>query len=86
LKDVIQISHLKFAEERGLEKTYCPSEVARELFKKDWRDNMDLVRKVADKLVKSGDLLVLQKGEIKSGLPSKLKGPIRLRKKRDNAI
>jgi len=81
LKDEIQISHLKFAEERGFEKTYCPSEVARELFPEDWRDKMGLVRKVADQLVKSGDLLVLQKGEIKLELPSQLVGPIRLRKK-----
>ena len=83
LKDEIQISHLKFAEERGLEKTYCPSEVARELFPNNWRDKMDLIRNVADELVKSGELVVLQKGEIKKELPSKLKGPIRLRKRND---
>ncbi|WP_010231595.1 DUF3253 domain-containing protein [Gillisia marina] len=78
---LIKASHLKFANERASDKTYCPSEVARELFPNEWRDKMDLVRIVADDLVKSGHLLVLQKGEIKLELPSKLVGPIRLRKK-----
>lgn len=77
----IHNSHLKFADKRGLEKTYCPSDVARELFPENWRNKMDLVREVADELVKSGHLLVLQKGVIKMELPSKLTGPIRLRKK-----
>lgn len=77
----IRNSHLKFAEDRGLEKTFCPSEVARKLFPENWRDKMDLVRKVADGLVESGQLVALQNGEIKSELPSALIGPIRLRKK-----
>ena len=79
--DLIKASHRKFAEMRDHGKTYCPSEVARELFPNDWRDKMDLVRSVADILVESGELLVLQKGEIKKDLPSKLMGPIRLQKR-----
>ena len=79
--NLIMASHLNFAENRDHGKTYCPSEVARELFPNDWRDKMDLVRSVADILVESGELLVLQKGEIKKGLPSKLMGPIRLQKR-----
>lgn len=75
-------SHLKFAEERGFEKTYCPSEVAKELFPENWRDKMNLVREIADKLVIENKLVVLQKGIIKTELPSKLTGPIRLQKKK----
>lgn len=66
---------------RGLGKTFCPSEVARELFSDKWRDEMELIRNVADDLVKKGKLVVLQKGIIQNKLPSELKGPIRLRKK-----
>ena len=79
--DKIRNSHLFFAEERGIEKTYCPSEVARKLFPENWRDKMNLVREMADELVKSGMLVVLQKGEISLTPPSKLSGPIRLQKK-----
>lgn len=76
----IQNTHLQFAEARGFDKTYCPSEVARKLFSDNWRDKMDLVREVANELVKNEKLVVLQKGEIRTDLPSELKGPIRLRK------
>lgn len=76
----IRNAHLKFAADRGSEKTFCPSEVARELFAEDWRQKMDLVREIADELVIEGKLNVLQKGIVKHDLPSKLSGPIRLRK------
>lgn len=79
--DTIVETHLKFAESRGNDKTYCPSEVARELFPDDWRLKMDEVRKVADDLIKNNKLIVLQKGIIKNELPTNLIGPIRLRKK-----
>ncbi len=77
----IRNSHLFFAEDRGFKKTYCPSEVARKLFPENWREKMNLVREIADELVKSGKLVVLQKGEISLTPPSKLSGPIRLQKK-----
>ena len=79
--ELIRSCHLKFAENRGFEKTYCPSEVARELFPEDWRSNMDLVRKVADHLVVEKKLIAMQAGIVKKKLPSQLVGPIRLRKK-----
>ncbi|MGI9527254.1 MAG: DUF3253 domain-containing protein [Weeksellaceae bacterium] len=79
----IRESHLKFAKERDHDKTYCPSEVARELYD-DWRPKMDLVRKVADQMVQQNELYLLQKDIIQSGLPSNLKDPIRLRIKEDN--
>lgn len=78
---LIKKTHLEFSENRDVDKTYCPSEVARKLYPNNWRDKMDLVRKVANTLVESGTLITLQKGENQSELPSKIKGPIRLRKK-----
>ena len=80
-EEKIRQAHLQFAESRGLEKTFCPSEVARALFPESWRDKMELVRKIADHLVVEKKLVALQNGLIKSELPSKLIGPIRLRKK-----
>ncbi len=76
-----KISLLKLADERGLEKTFCPSEVARQLFPNYWRDKMDEIRKEADILIKENKLVVMQKEIIQKDLPSKLKGPIRLRLK-----
>ncbi|MGB6151833.1 MAG: DUF3253 domain-containing protein [Pricia sp.] len=72
--------HLKFAEDRGTDKTYCPSEVARKIYPDDWRPKMDLVRQVADTLVESGKLVVLQNGRKIDDKPSEATGPIRLRK------
>lgn len=79
--DKIKNAHLQFAAERGFGKTYCPSEVARELFPEEWRSKMDLVREVADQLVTAGKLQVLQGNAVGRDLVSKLKGPIRLRRK-----
>ncbi|MGB3590269.1 MAG: DUF3253 domain-containing protein [Nonlabens sp.] len=74
----VETTLLSFALERGSHKTFCPSEVARRLFKDDWRDQMNCVRLIADSLVQQNHLQVLQKGVIQNTLPSKLKGPIRL--------
>jgi len=79
-KKKVAMEHLKYAYERGMEKTYCPSEVARSIFPNEWRKQMDLVRQVADELVASGELVTMQFGEIISQKPSMAKGPIRLRK------
>lgn len=64
VKDRIADIHLKLAENRGLDKTYCPSEVARIYAPDDWRSKMEEVRQVADTLVASGKLVTLQKGKI----------------------
>jgi len=79
--ETIRNFHLDFAEQRGLESTYCPSEVARACFSKDWRSQMDLVRQVADELVADEKLVVMQKGEIISAKAVDAKGAIRLRRK-----
>lgn len=82
-REKIMHAHLNFAEIRGPEKTYCPSELARTLFPKDWKQYMDIVREVADILVAQGKLETLQQGNVISEPPSSAKGPIRLRKAED---
>ena len=62
---------------RGEGKTICPSEVARKLFPEDWRDQMEVVRIEAKKLVKEGKLVITQKGKMVD--PEAIKGAIRLR-------
>jgi hypothetical protein len=78
----IESKHLEIANKRGVVKTYCPSEVARQLFPNAWRDKMDNVREVADDLWKDGKLIVSQFGKDLNILPSKVKGHIRLREKK----
>lgn len=79
-KDKLRNLHLDLAQQRGLEKTYCPSEVAKLYNPDNWREEMDTVRKVADELVKENKLVVMQEGEEIEELPSIAKGPIRLRR------
>ncbi|WP_031428605.1 DUF3253 domain-containing protein [Flavimarina sp. Hel_I_48] len=81
IKEQIRESHIEFAESRGLEATYCPSEVARKINPENWRDLMDTVREVADELVDDAVLVVMQKGKIIQDSASNASGPIRLRKK-----
>lgn len=77
----IRTEHLKFAEIRGFDKTYCPSEVARELFPQNWREMMDQIREIGFEMAHEGKLTVLQKGIEQDILTTELKGPIRFRKK-----
>jgi hypothetical protein len=62
---------LDLAHQRGVGKTFCPSEAARRL-SDDWRPLMPEVRRVASQL----DLLATQKGVPVDPLTAK--GPIRL--------
>ena len=74
------------ADKRKLnDSSFCPSEIARMYFDENWRDGMDMVRKVADELVKENKLITLQKGIIIQNLPSEAKGPIRLKRKKSNS-
>ncbi|MBD2462755.1 DUF3253 domain-containing protein [Oscillatoria sp. FACHB-1407] len=63
--------------QRGLEKTICPSEVARDLGGDDWRLLMETVRQVGAELVTEGAIAALQKGRVVDPLTAK--GPIRFR-------
>ena len=73
----IERSILAALEERGAEKSVCPSEIARALWPEDWREHMDQVRAVAAQLAEQGRLQVTQKG--KPIDLATVKGPIRLR-------
>lgn len=57
-------------------KTFCPSEVARQLAK-EWRPLMPRVRTVAAHLIADGELQCLQRGRVVS--IDAARGPIRLR-------
>ena len=82
MKNRIKAHLIKMSDSRGRDKTFCPSEVARELFKEDeWRSQMDLIRSLADELVAEGQLVVMQKNKPIAVKPSEAVGPIRLRKK-----
>lgn len=77
---LITAEHKRLAVLRGVDRTYCPSEVARNLFPDDWRMYMDDVREIADQLIKERFLVLMQRGIVINDLASKAKGPIRLRK------
>jgi hypothetical protein len=69
---------LKLVNERGPEKTICPSEVARKLGEdSDWKKLMHPVHKAARELHKSGQVQIEQQGEPVD--PDQCRGPIRLR-------
>jgi hypothetical protein len=69
---------MSMAEKRGSDKTFCPSEVARQLAPKEdqWRSLMDPVRSAAAELTDKGQLVCKQHGKIVDIRTAK--GPIRL--------
>lgn len=62
---------------RGVEKSICPSEVARALDTTEWRSHLSRVRSVAAELARQGRIDILRKG--KPVDPDRVKGVIRLR-------
>lgn len=72
---LIRAKTLELVKARGCKKTCCPSEVARALSPKSWRDLMPAVRKIGAQLVKEGLIVVTQRGSIVD--LSTVKGPIR---------
>jgi hypothetical protein len=68
---------LLLAEQRGKDKTICPSEVARKLSANDWRSYMEEIRKTAFELRDAGKIVIMQKGNEIAG--SEVVGPIRIR-------
>lgn len=67
---------LRLVEERGADKSICPSEVARAL-DPDWQRLMGPVRQAAIGLVLAGRIDILRKG--KPVAPADVRGVIRLR-------
>lgn len=75
--DTIRQCLLAQVQQRGTEKTICPSGVARALGGDQWRNLMESVRAVGRDLAAEGKIVVTQKGQIVD--PHKAKGPIRYR-------
>ncbi len=68
---------LSVATQRGMEKSTCPSEIARMMFPDDWRKHMKDVRDVAIDLHRSKKVVITQKG-----LPidvDHIRGPVRIK-------
>lgn len=69
---------LDLARERGPAKTICPSDAARRVGGDGWRDLMDEARDIARDLARSGDVEILQKGDVVDP-DATWRGPIRIR-------
>ena len=66
---------LELAKKRGSGKTFCPSEVARNIQQDDWQVLMESIRREGKKMVNDNLLICTQKG--KPADPILAKGPIR---------
>lgn len=64
-------------QQRGLEKTICPSEAAKDLGGEEWRELMPVVRQVGALLAEEGMIVATQRGQVVD--PIVAKGPIRYR-------
>ena len=76
MSSAIQQQIRTLARQRGPQKTFCPSEIARALFPDNWRSQMPAVRQAARQLAQAGELRVLQSGQEVD--IEQAKGPIRL--------
>jgi len=65
-------------QERGPQKTICPSEVVRKLFPENWHDKMEEVRRAARRLVHKKIIIITQQNR---EVDINAKGPIRLKLK-----
>jgi hypothetical protein len=77
--DDIRKTILKLADERGPEKTFGPSDVARAVDRHNWRMLLDQVRLVASTLIHEGKIIATKSGRVVDITSSK--GPLRLKKK-----
>ena len=73
---IIRDCILRIAKKRGVNKSLCPSEVARDLHPENWRSLMPEVRRVTALLVQEGEVAVTQFG--KPVEPLNAKGHIRI--------
>lgn len=74
----LQEKIMTMAVERGQTKTFCPSEIARQMSsnEQEWRSYMEPIRSAATILIDQDRLVCKQKGEIVD--IRTVKGPIRL--------
>lgn len=79
IDDKIELTIISKLNNRGMNKSVCPSEIAKELFSDDWRLQMERVRSAARRLVNQNKIVITQKNKIVE--PSTAKGPIRLKLK-----
>ena len=81
LEKEIESAIISLTMTRGCSKSCCPSEIPRLMLKyPNWREFMDVTRKVAFKMAELGTIEILQKGAvINSSQLSCVKGAIRLR-------
>jgi hypothetical protein len=73
-----ELTILQIATERGEQKSFCPSEVARAL-SEEWRPLLTHVRAAARRLAEAGQIDILRHG--KPIEPAAIRGVIRLRLK-----
>lgn len=66
------------AHHRAPDKTICPSDAARAVGGETWREDMELARDVVRDLARTGDVEVLQRGEVVS-VDGDWRGPVRVR-------
>ena len=74
--EIIRVQFMELARKRGPEKTFCPSEIARQVEPHNWRARMEEIRSVGQELVADDFLLCTQKGNPVD--PEAAMGPIRL--------
>ena len=74
----IKSALLVLVQQRGVQASACPSEVARAIAPTDWRGLMPQVRKVASRLAQQGKIEIAQRGQTVSA-SGPWTGPIRLR-------
>jgi hypothetical protein len=77
VSEEIEARILRLTAARGLDKSICPSEVAREMGD-PWQRHMTLVRQAAVRLARAGKIEVLRKGKPVADL-DEVRGVIRLR-------
>jgi Protein of unknown function (DUF3253) len=74
----LESSILALARSRGPRKSICPSDAARAVGAKAWRDLMGDAREVARELARSGDVEITQRGRVLDA-DGDWRGPIRIR-------
>ncbi|RZL42337.1 MAG: DUF3253 domain-containing protein [Pedobacter sp.] len=73
----IKAAILSTAQNRGPDKSTCPSEIARDLFPTDWRAHMKDILVEAIELEGEGKIIITQKGEPID--TTHIKGPVRIK-------
>jgi hypothetical protein len=77
----LEAAILGLLEERGRDKSICPSEAAKRVGgkdqRRDWESLMEPARAAARRLVAAGKIVIMQGGRVVDG--STAKGPIRLK-------